>query len=562
MIKRFDLGWTTTGGGFDFISAPDGALTTELRIALLKWADSTRDHFEQHFFWGYLDQAHLALVRVSPLLGSMRGGSASTVQAIVLDEDQLIWCQSVEYLVNSLPEAPCEIGKASKWGVLPEISTANNKKKLVQNNAFWQALGVLVANVAAGTPVTLHYGANLDSPQTEIQLLMCMFANLPAHTHRLYKPRFATCTAPNDYETTFRISTTSGAVAGSREAQLYCALLRSAEIFDLQLLPDIQVDTQLRAALKQCLADKSSSAGAGMHAADHFVQFVKVVSEVDVGMRSTILDLVPVAINAFESAHRAKWLRELLQSLRLKPIEGFPQLWIYKLYLRPENIQQLKPSEQIQLLEQVLRRMPKQISQNLMDMPAASLGFAIDAVVRVLGDDIGNGCDDLSEDQMETIGMIGCKIANNRPSYDLPVLAKVRDVASKLANESDNHRDIKGIQHRVGISLIQALCTNQDGFTGLLRAGMQVADTKTSLHPLGFIDKVAQNNPNARSLRIAQLSNAICQLVNQGWAAQIKTSSIAEPMTTTATIPAAEFLMRLAAKIPSHRKHSISQNSL
>ena len=119
MYRRFDFGWRVPGGNHGLIAAHDGRLEPGEEVPLLQWTDLTRAQFRTHWFFVSLTQSTMALIRVSPIDGGLRG-AASYSHVLLVPKNEVAWGADLGALLEALPEVPPQIGEPSKWA--PSVS--------------------------------------------------------------------------------------------------------------------------------------------------------------------------------------------------------------------------------------------------------------------------------------------------------------------------------------------------------------------------------------------------------------------------------------------------------
>jgi hypothetical protein len=361
VIKRFDLSGAANARGVELLSAPDGPLPPALLAALVHWADTAGQPFQQHYLWGYLDSAHLALLRVSPIAGS----TASTVQALVLAEAAVLWASNVTTLLSYFPPAPSSPSTPCVWranpGPLP-IQSASVQAQLYTSPILQDVL----TDLATGA-VPLHASAQARAPEAEIRQLLGVFSAIPLCLRRSVQPRFATNTAPRITGKSLRLRPAGVHAGPCPPVHMLLALLNALPYFRPDALSDMSIESQWRTALLQSL--QSSVNSAAMAPATQFLALVANADTFDTAMRAQLLQQAPPAVSTFAASERARWLRELQAALRAQPSPHIPDLWVYQLFLRSDNLELITPPEQVQLFRHASRHTPAQspFAQTLID---------------------------------------------------------------------------------------------------------------------------------------------------------------------------------------------------
>jgi hypothetical protein len=361
VIKRFDLNWSANERGYELLSAPDGPLSPALLTALVQWADTAGQPFQQHYLWGYLDADHLALLRVSPIAGR----AASTVQALVLAEASVLWASNVTTLLSYFPPAPSEVGTASAWRAA--LSPLPIQSAAVQAQLYTSPILQDVLTDLATGAYQPHAPAQARAPEAEIRQLLGVFAAIPRCLRRSAQPRFATNTAPSNKANSLRLRPAGMHAGPCPPVHMLLALLHALPYFRPDALSDLSIDTQWRTALLQSL--QSSVNSAAMAPASQFLALVAGADTFDSAMRALLLHHAPAAVSTFAASERARWLRELQTALRARPSPHIPDLWVYQLFLRSDNLELITPSEQVQLFRHASRHTPAQspFAQTLID---------------------------------------------------------------------------------------------------------------------------------------------------------------------------------------------------
>jgi hypothetical protein len=518
VIRRFDLGWNATARSFDVLSAPDGLLQPTLLTALVQWADTGGHSFVQHYLWGYLDQTHLALVRVSPVAGS----TASTVQAIVLPEAAALWASDVTALLSYFPPAPVQ-GLASAWrsapGPLP-IQAASVQAQLFTSPILHDTLTDLLTG--SGQRSALQHSR---APEAEIRQWLGVFSAIPLCLRRSALPRFATNTAPDNKGKSLRLRPAGQHAVATKPVQMLLALLQALPYYRPDALSDMQIESQWRTALLHSLQSPANTIA--MAPATQFLSLVKEADRFDAAMRASLLLQAPAAISTFAANERARWLRQLQTELRAHPSAHIPDLWIYQLFLRPDNIELINTAEQIQLLTQVLRRMPELLAPQLEHYSQGALTSAVAAAATLAAADATT----LTATQLDTIGTIASKIADYRASYSSKALEHARDIALRMPSNSPHSQP-----------LLDRLCAQSDALALLIAAGLKhPPGSAEAARALGLLARTS--SPNTKAQRLRQIAEAAHHLAKHPQTSALLSQEQVKCLSDS------EFLARLLARV-------------
>ena len=203
-FQRFDLGWTDAQGGHDLIFAWDGSLSGDQLLTLLEWSDSTRDDFEQHWYWIALDDSKIALARVSPQFGGLRG-RASTTQAVVIGRLDLAWAADPSPLIALFPDPPERIGAKANWSECREVSINQLNVKLVVSG-YGKSLGALVPQLFGACEWRIPLFSQGLPMIEELTIGMRLFSLCPPNAPLKLTPRYSSRNAPANHKQAFRFA--------------------------------------------------------------------------------------------------------------------------------------------------------------------------------------------------------------------------------------------------------------------------------------------------------------------------------------------------------------------
>jgi hypothetical protein len=527
MIRRVDLSWASHARGFEIVSAPDGLLEPALLTALVQWVDTGGQAFLQHYLWGYLDASHLALIRVSPVAST----NASTVQAIVLAESAVTWACDVTTLLALFPPMPAQ-GSACVWkSVLSQlpIQAASVKAQLYTSPILHDVLVDLLTE--SGQTEALEHSR---APEAEIRQWLSVFSAIPLCLRRKRLPRFATNTAPNNKGNSLRLRPAGLHASPSESVNMLLALLQALSYYRPDALSDLRLETQWRTVLLQSL--QSTANAAAMAPATQFLDLVREADRFDTGMRANLLLQAPAAISTFAENERARWLRELQKELRAHPSAHIPSLWIYQLFLRPDNIELITAAEQVQLLKQVLGRMPELLDHQLDHLPIGALSSAVATAASTLHAD---NAQSLTATQLRTIGTIATRVADFRANFSSAALEHARDIALAMPADSPFSQPV-----------LDRLCAQSDALALLIAAGLkQAPGSAEAEHALGFLGRTT--TPALRAQRLQQVAQAAHQLAKHPQKAALLNQQ------QVAHLSDSEFFARLLARVSPVATHPV-----
>jgi hypothetical protein len=196
-IQRFDLGWRSAKGSYGVISA-SGTLPPDIMSHLMALTDSAQERFKEYWSWGSISERRLALIRVSPQVGGLRGGDASTAQVIVLNKDDVPWGVNLSTLLTLFPPAPSVIGEQAAWGVnnTIELVSFSNRQQISEINARREAIATLIDCNNDAVHLEIPTPAAFETLHDEIVEILTLYALCPLATRFRIEQRFTTRSAP------------------------------------------------------------------------------------------------------------------------------------------------------------------------------------------------------------------------------------------------------------------------------------------------------------------------------------------------------------------------------
>lgn len=455
--------------------------------------------------WGYIDASFLALIRVSPVSGSERGGDASSVQAIVIGVGDLPWQRPLEFLIDLMPAEPQRIGHRSNWQAHAPPQTQSAPVPSSGDETYWRALAQVIQKVTLPDGTHAHKGASSNSPlppAQELRAILALYASIPLSLLQTKLPRFITSNGPTRVRSSIRINDDAIDTTISPEIRLYCELLKNGCNAIGGALPELDEASLLKHALVESLFNPVDG---HLHHPQRFVSATMVISSFDNRLRGKFLDLVPGQVGGIEEGRRARWLRDLEQTLRATPTRGFPPLWIHRLLMRQENIVLFSRREQVSHIVMALRAMPSEVSDSLRDWPTGPLFAASDSIVELLTAPGPTHDLPLNDVQLQVIGHVTKSIVNAIGEVDFSLendpLDQCRKVAERLVRSSRVRGDKEDV---LGRQIISRLCESERSFAWLLWAGLR--RDPTALH---FPEILEVNDPQHKALRLRQFCTSL-----------------------------------------------------
>jgi hypothetical protein len=350
--RRFDLGMRDATGNHGFIAIYDEPLERGEQSEMLRWSDSTRAPFSQHWFWVPISKVNRALIRVSPQSGGLRG-MASTTQALVVPENAIAMAMDLSPLITLFPPAPIEIGQPATWSADSSVSCG-----LISPDD--QTVNYANLDLLFNQPGPLDVSRNLSSsgicrPEIEAIQMLRLYAMCPDVVRKHVNPSFATSQAPAGNKPCYVFSAQPPMLQlGPRclAWRIACAHLERQVLWRLDpSQPNVVAVSLMAAALNVDQDDPLSNAQVG----DLFA-LLKKMAQIDFGER--LLTVLERCIGQLKPRAQVDRLLAIQADPAGCEEAGIPPVWAQRLLAAPNTFPSIPAPVFEQLGQAMLRNFP------------------------------------------------------------------------------------------------------------------------------------------------------------------------------------------------------------
>lgn len=552
-LQRVDLGWRNSGGDYGIITSHDGPLPDGIGRELLGWCDRARGTISEHWYWVGLGE-HLALIRITPQEGGVRG-VASTAQAVVLLRSDVIPATDLRELLSVFPAAPLQIGASAAWQAkavidrvaLEQIGTSFKANELPLTSLIAQLLGTPLWEI----PMEHAHSSLLE----EISDALLFFALCPTVSPQTLVPRFASRSAPlTTYYSVFRFSITPTMHLPQYEAAAkWVAIgiyLNSNDVFQLDPMSYESPEAQF---IHKALESKTPNI---LEIAKIFHAFGR-----DAQSKNALQEIVIDCFEKMPIRQRTSWVNRFHANKSTLDEAGVPSLLPWKIMANREVLEQLLiffPDRLPDYIPDLIQRLPGSIigivpsatpalhrlmlaafspnKENSDQFPPWITNRHADAL-RVL---LARNLDDIDEKRPQSVS----------PSLDL---CNIIHIGLRQPNHSmlevdqvivDTHLGITRAARRFAQVLLDSACQIELFFTWFPRpindeygAARCVARALTRLHRNGEL--------RSTNAALAQACKASDQAMNKSQRTLLALLKAIEPEQTEQAIPRSQFRKKL-----------------
>lgn len=362
MYRRFDIGWRDPGGNHGLIAAHDGKLEPGEEAPLLQWTDLTRAQFRTHWFFVSLTQSTMALIRVSPIDGGLRG-AASYSHVLLVPKNEIAWGADLGALLEAIPAVPSQIGEPSKWAPKVAEVPALHADALAQLTA---SPALMTALLALPFPLRECQGVPADglSQEEQITLALRCFALTPRAVREtdLY---FASSEAPGYARPLFGFDT---AISANRDnvtlAQFWLSVQGHVPASVLEAI-DYRSPESVFGKVAMWITAES-----GLDATTVAQQLVGRLVAVPMGeLEDAKFNAVEQALTQLAPQTKGPVLLALVQNLEATCVEGANPLWILRLLTDPAALATLPAGDRRGVLRRLFVALPNELARVLTQLP-------------------------------------------------------------------------------------------------------------------------------------------------------------------------------------------------